>query len=350
MSTLPGPMALPLGLLILSFVTTSTLIIPFINLLYKLRFIRAAQETKDAFNKPTPIYDMYHKHKKGTPVGGGFLIIGAVSILFAFLFPILKYLGVPITNVYPINEEINILFFTFISYGLLGLYDDFMKFFKFEKTGFFGLRLRHKFIIQWALAFMISLLLYFNLHIKFIYFPFLGIINLGWIYVPFAAFIIVSFANAVNITDGLDGLVSGLLMISLFAFWLLAGSILDTPLTYFLVLWIGSIIAFLYFNVYPARIMLGDVGSLSFGATFAVVGLLLGKVIALGIFGAIFFIEILSSLVQLLSKKYLKRKIFPVAPLHLWLQKYGWEEPKIVQRAWLAGIMLAVFGLWLAVV
>jgi len=210
--------------------------------------------------------------------------------------------------------------------------------------------MRHKFIIQWILGFIISFLLYFNLGINFVNIPFLGIINLGWLYIPFSAFVIVSFANAVNITDGLDGLVSGLLMISLFAFWILAGSILDTPLSYFLVLWLGSIIAFLYFNVYPARIMLGDVGSLSFGATFAVVGLLLGKIIALIIFGAIFFIEISSSLVQLLSKKYLKRKLLPVAPLHLWMQKYGWEEPKIVQRAWLAGIMLAVFGLWLAVV
>jgi len=350
MSTIPSPMALPLGLLILSFVTTSTFIIPFINLLYKLRFIRAAQKTKDAFDKPTPIFDMYHKHKKGTPVGGGLLVIGVVSILFVFLFPILKYLGVPITNVYPINEEINVIFLTFLSFGLLGLYDDFMKFFSFDKTGFFGLRMRHKFIIQWILGFIISFLLYFNLGINFVNIPFLGIINLGWLYIPFSAFVIVSFANAVNITDGLDGLVSGLLMISLFAFWILAGSILDTPLSYFLVLWLGSIIAFLYFNVYPARIMLGDVGSLSFGATFAVVGLLLGKIIALIIFGAIFFIEISSSLVQLLSKKYLKRKLLPVAPLHLWMQKYGWEEPKIVQRAWLAGIMLAVFGLWLAVV
>ena len=350
MSTLPSPMALPLGLLILSFVTTSTLIIPFINLLYKIRFIRAAQTTKDIFDKPTPIFDKYHKQKKGTPVGGGLLIIAVVSLLFTFIFPVIRYLGVPITNVYPINEEINILFFTFISFGLLGLYDDFMKFFKFEKTGFFGLRMRHKFLIQWTLGFVIAFLLYINLGIQFFYFPFLGVISLGWLYIPFAAFVIVSFANAVNITDGLDGLVSGLLMISLFAFWVLAGSILDTPLSFFLVLWLGAIIAFLYFNVYPARIMLGDVGSLSFGATFAVVGLLLGKVIALGIFGAIFFIEILSSLLQLLSKKYFNRKIFPVAPLNLWLQKYGWEEPKIVQRAWLAGIILAVFGLWLAVV
>ena len=106
----------------------------------------------------------------------------------------------------------------------------------------------------------------------------------------------------------------------------------------------------MYFNVYPARIWLGDVGALSFGATFAVVGLLLGKVMALIIIGGIFVAEILSSAIQLLSKKILKKKVLPVAPLHLWLQLLGWEEPKIVTRAILASIMMAVFGVWLAVI
>jgi phospho-N-acetylmuramoyl-pentapeptide-transferase len=104
----------------------------------------------------------------------------------------------------------------------------------------------------------------------------------------------------------------------------------------------------LYFNVFPARVFLGDVGSLSFGATLAVVGLLLGKVMALLIIGAIFIAEIVSSLAQLLNRKFRNKKLFPVAPLHLWLQLIGWDEPKIVMRMWLAGIMLAVFGAWLA--
>ena len=174
--------------------------------------------------------------------------------------------------------------------------------------------------------------------------------KVGWLFMPIASFIIVSFANAVNIADGLDGLATGVLMISLFAVWYLSASILDTPLSIFLALWIGSTIAFLYFNVFLARIMLGDVGSLSFGATLAVVGLLLGKIMAIVIVGGIFIVEITSSLLQLLSKKFRKKKLFPVAPAHLWLQLKGWEEPKIVMRAWLAGIMLAVFGLWLALI
>jgi phospho-N-acetylmuramoyl-pentapeptide-transferase len=342
--------ALLLSLLIFSFVVTSIFIVPFINLLYRFKMTRKKQKTKDFQNKPTPIFDKFHQHKAGTPVGGGFLMVVVVSLLFALLFPVVKYFGVFITNVYPINEEINIIFFTFLSFALLGLYDDIMKFFHFSKTGFFGLRLRHKFIIQWILALIISLLLYQNLKISIFYIPFIGVFNLGIFYIPLAASVIVSFANALNITDGLDGLASGLLMICLFAFWLLSASILDTPLSFFIALWLGSLIAFLYFNIYPARIWLGDVGSLSFGATLAVVGLLLGKVMALVIIGGIFIVEISSSLLQLISKKFKKTKLFPVAPFHLWLQLKGWEEPKIVMRAWLAGLILALFGIWLAVI
>jgi phospho-N-acetylmuramoyl-pentapeptide-transferase len=136
-------------------------------------------------------------------------------------------------------------------------------------------------------------------------------------------------------------------MIALFAFLVLSGTSLDTPITLFLALWIGSIIAFLYFNVYPARIWLGDVGSLSFGATIALIAILLGKVVPLIIVGAPFIVEGLSSAIQIISKVYFKTKVFPAAPIHLTLQKYGWEEPKIVFRAWLAGIILAIFGLWL---
>ena len=343
-------MALLLGLLIFSFTVTAISLIPFINLLYKLKFTRRAQITKDAFGKKTPIFDKFHKHKKGTPVGGGFLIIFIITILFFLLFPLAKYLGVFVTHVYPIKEEIHIIFFTLISFGILGLYDDIMKFFNFKQTGFFGLRMRHKFIIQWILALIISLLLYINLGIDILYIPFIKTFNLGWLYIPFSATVIVAFTNAINITDGLDGLAIGVLMVALFAFWFLSASILDTPLSFFLALWLGSIIAFLYFNVYPARIWLGDVGALSFGATFAVVGLLLGKIMALIIIGGIFIAEILSSLIQLLSKKFLKRKVFPVSPFHLWLQLLGWQEPKIVTRAILASIMLAVFGVWLAVI
>lgn len=341
-------MSLLIGLLIFSFTCTSILIVPFIGLLYRLRFQRQEQITMDAFGIRASIFDFLHQRKAGIPVGGGLLMILTVSILFALLFPLLRLAGIEITHIHPMQREIFIVFFTFISFGLLGLYDDIMKFFKIDKHHFIGLRLRHKFVIQWLLALTVAYLIYSALHIHFLYIPFIGIFDVGWGYIPLAALLIVAFTNAVNITDGLDGLASGVLLITLFALWVISSSILDTPLSVFLALWIGSLIAFLYFNVYPARIFMGDVGALSFGATVAVVGLLLGKALAVSLVSGVFIIEVFTSLLQLLSKRFRGKKIFAVAPFHIWLQHRGWEEPKIVMRAWLAAIIFALFGLWFA--
>lgn len=336
-----------LGLLLFSFLLTSVLVVPFINLLYKLKFQRQKQKTLDFQNKKTKIFDKFHSSKSGTPVGGGLLIILAVCILFLLIFPLLKLSHYFISSNYQINQELTVIFFTFISFGLLGLYDDILKFFGFKRTGFFGLRMKYKLILQLILATTISSLIYFNLGIDFLHIPFFGTLKLGILFIPVSATIIVAFANFFNITDGLDGLSCGLLMISLIAFWVLASTSLDTPIALFLALWIGSILAFLYFNVFPARIWLGDVGALSFGATLAVIALLLGRVVPLLVIGSPFIIEGMSSALQIFSKIYLGKKLFPAAPIHLTLQHLGWEEPKIVFRAWLAGIILAVFGLWL---
>lgn len=336
-----------LGLLLFSFAITSVFVVPFINLLYRLKFQRQNQKTLDFQNKRTPIFDKFHSQKSGTPVGGGVLVIISVCLLFFIIFPLIKFSKIFISSNYPINSEIEIIFFTFISFGILGLYDDVLKIFGFKKTGFFGLRMVFKLLLQIFLATIISVLIFFHLKTSFIYIPFLGAINLGYFFIPVSVCIIVGFANFFNFTDGLDGLSCGLLMIALFAFWFLANNSLDTPVSVFLALWLGALIAFLYFNVFPARIWLGDAGSLSFGATFAVIAILLGKIVPLLIVGSPFLIEGLSSTIQIISKKFFKRKIFPAAPIHLTLQEMGWEEPKIVTRSWLAGIILAIFGLWL---
>ncbi|OIP87389.1 hypothetical protein CO009_02570 [Candidatus Shapirobacteria bacterium CG_4_8_14_3_um_filter_35_11] len=338
-----------LGLLLFSFIVTSILVVPFINLLYRLKFQRQSQKTLDVQNNHTPIFDKFHNPKAGTPVGGGLLIIISVSLLFASLLPILQFSKIFISSNYKLNLELEVIFFTFISFGLLGLYDDILKFFNFQKSGFFGLRLKHKLILQLLASGFISLLIYFRLGTDFIYIPFLGAVKLGILFVPISTLIIATFANFFNITDGLDGLSCGILVISLFAFWILAGSSLDTPVSLFISLWIGALIAFLYFNVYPARLWLGDVGSMSFGATIAVIAVLLGKIIPLFVVGLPFIVEGVSSGLQILSKIYFKKKLFPAAPIHLTLQKAGWEEPKIVFRAWLATMILAIFALWLGI-
>lgn len=337
-----------LGFLLFSWFVSSLLYIPFIKLLYIWKFQRLQQKTKDAFNKHTPIFDSLHKHKAGTPVGGGLLIIVLTTILFPCALFLLHYFWVPITSVFPMASEIKILLFTFVSFGLLGLVDDMKKTFPIAGTSFFGLRLRHKLLLEIVIAMVVSFWLIHDLRIDIFYIPLIGIIRLGWWYIPIGTFIIIAFANAFNITDGLDGLASGVLLFALAAFWFISASILDTPLSLFIALWLGSLIAFLYFNIYPARIFLGDVGALSFGATLAVVGLLLGKAPALMVIGGVFVVEVASSFLQLLSKKITGRKVFSVAPFHLWLQHNGWPEPKIVMRFWIITIVLAIFGLWIA--
>lgn len=342
-------MILILTILLLSFFINSLLYIPFINLLYKLKFQRQHQITRDAFEKPTPIFDRLHKGKVGTPVGGGFLIIVTTTILFPILLYALNLFYVPITALYELSHEVKIMLFAFVGFGILGLFDDLKKTFNLKENAFFGLRLRYKLYIEIVLALIISFWLFYDLGIEILHIPFIGVLDLGIFFVPFAAFAIISFCNAANITDGLDGLAAGVLMIALGAFLIVSSSILDTPLSIFIALWLGGLLAFLYFNVYPARIFLGDVGSLSFGATLAVIGLILGKTFALLLIGGIFVVEVGSSLFQLFSKKYFGRKIMAVAPLHLWYQHHGWSEPKIVARFWIVGIVLAILGLWFAV-
>jgi phospho-N-acetylmuramoyl-pentapeptide-transferase len=341
-------MAFLLGLLLFSWFTASVLYVPFIKLLYKWRFQRLKQKTLDAFDKRTPIFDRFHQKKAGTPVGGGLLIIVLTTMLFPLTLLIMKYFWIPITSVYPLMSEIKILLFTFVSFGLLGLLDDAKK--TFATSNFFGLRMRHKLILEIILAGIIGFWLVHDLKIDILYIPLFGVVQMGWGFVLFAALVIIAFANAYNITDGLDGLAAGVLLIALVAFWVISASILDSPLSAFIAIWLGALLAFLYFNVYPARIFMGDVGALSFGATLAVVALILGKAPALVIIGGVFVIEVASSFLQLLWKRFLGRKLMEASPIHLWLQNKGWPEPKIVMRFWVLSIVFAIFGLWLSLI
>lgn len=325
------------------------LIIPFIDFLYRLKFQRQPQKTKDIFDKPTPIFDRFHQHKAGTPVGGGILLIATtIGVFFLFLLTYFFLKGKILTNYPSLIAEVKIILFSFISFAFLGLFDDLSKIFFWQETQFFGMRFRRKLVIEVVLSLIISYWLFVDLQIQIIHIPFFGVFNLSYFYILFSSFVIIAFANAVNITDGLDGLAGGVLMIALASFWVISRSILDVPTSLFIAAWLGGIIAFLYFNIYPARIFLGDAGSLSFGATFAVIGLILGKVFALAIIGGVFVVEIFTSLIQLLGKKFLKKRIFPAAPFHLWLQLKGWEEPKIVMRLWLASIIFSILGLMIA--
>ncbi len=326
------------GFSILSLIITGILLVPFIDFLYKIKLQRKDQKTKDFFNQRAKIFDKLSSWKVGTPFGGGLLIIAVVTALTLWAYTIFQ--------IHVKFLELFVLLFTFIGFGALGFYDDLRKIFH-KNTGIFGLKPLHKFIIQWILALIIGFALY-SLGYSFVYIHWFGQITLGIFYIFFSSLVIVSFTNAFNIADGLDGLSTGLFIICLVAFLAISGAILDPFLTLFIAILLGSSVAFLYFNIYKARLWLGDVGSLSLGAVLAVIGLLTGRPLSVAIVGGVFVIEVGSVLLQIISRKFFHRRILPVAPLHLYFLKRGWEEPKVVMRAWLLGVVFAIFGLYIA--
>lgn len=337
-------MAQVFGFAILAFIVTAVLLVPFIDFLYRMKMQRKKQVTLDMFNKRTKEFDKMHALKAGVPMGGGLLIIFVVTLLTLWAYGLFR--------IEVRFWELFVLLFTFVGFGALGFYDDIKKIFILseKKSVFFGLRFKYKFAIQWIIALIVGYVLYAYLGYDFLYLHWFGEITLGILFVPLAAFIIVSFVNAVNITDGLDGLSSGLFLIALIAFLTISSGLLDTFLAVFIAILMGTVAAFLYFNVWPARIILGDVGALALGGVLAVIGLLTGKIPAVALIGGVFVIEVASSLIQLSGKKFLDKKLLPIAPLHLYFQKKGWEEPKIVMRAYLLGFLFAILGLYIAFV
>lgn len=333
-----------LSLILIAFFFTSFLLVPFIDFLF---YLKRKRKTASVEYKPVTVHDtntpIHNKLLAGkdidTPVGGGILVILVVVVLSLITFSLTRY---------KLNQDVLVLLFTVLSFGAIGLLDDLKKIFVSFSGKYAGVRGRYLFLLQLLFASLIAFVLYYQIGLNNIFIPVIGNIILGWWYIPLAIFAIVSFANAYNISDGLDGLSSGLLTICLFAFLVLAQSVLKEDLAVFVGVWIGALIAYLYFNVFPARVYLGDAGAYGFGATLAVIGLLTGKILGLAVIGGVYVIIITSSLIQIFSKKIFKRKVLPVAPIHMYFKYLGWEEPKIVMRFWLAGAVFAIFGLWLA--
>lgn len=329
-----------LAILLSSLVFTGALSIPFINLLYRLKFRNPKVESKDFLGRHT-LFAKLRGGKIGTPTGGGILIIGAT-----FLFTVIFY---SLTR-FELNWTSHILFLTLFSFGLLGFYDDLQKFLSFKKKGFFGFRIRYKFLVQWTLGLGIGWLLYSKMGLDSIWLPFGGRWDLGVGFVVLAAAAIVATSNAFNITDGLDGLAGGLLMIALAPFWYLASlSPFGGDITLFIVVLLGSLLAFLYFNIYPARIFMGDTGALAFGAMLGVIALMADRVLVLPIIGGVFVVEALSTILQL-GSMHLRggKRVFKIAPLHHHLEALGWHETKVTMRFWLAGVFLAILGTFIA--
>ena len=313
---------------------------PFINFF-------SAKKILDPIREDGP--DEHIIKKIGTPTMGGVLIlIGLFSGIF--LWGDLK-------NVY-----IWFLIYIVASYGLLGAYDDYKKI-KLKNSS--GISFKIKIISQIFIAVIgILLLSYFseNTDLNNLYFPFFKnlIINLGWFFIPFAAFVIVGSSNAVNLTDGLDGLatVPVILVAVCFAFIsYVTGNIvfseyLQIPyiagvgeVAVFLGAVIGSCLGFLWFNAPPAKIFMGDTGSLALGGSLGAVGIITKHEIVLAITGGLFVLEAVSVIVQVVSFKLTGKRIFKMAPIHHHYEKKGWAESTVVIRFWIVAIILAMIGL-----
>jgi phospho-N-acetylmuramoyl-pentapeptide-transferase len=275
-----------------------------------------------------------HQVKEGTPTMGGLLVIGVVLALFFLLQGGLPPGGI----IAPLA--------TLLLVGGLGAFDDYLN----AKTGE-GITARQKMI--WLVVFAVAAAYQIQdtYGIDSIAVPFVGAVMIDpWVFVVFGAFAIVAAANGVNLTDGLDGLAGGTLVFAFVAFVLVA--LLNEPtqpnLAVLCALIVGALLGFLWFNVHPAQVFMGDSGSLALGATLAVTALITGQILILPLVGLVFVIETLSVILQV---GYFKltggRRIFRMSPLHYHYELIGWDEEKITLRFWIVGIIAGLIGVTL---
>lgn len=285
-----------------------------------------------------------HQEKNGTPTIGGLI----------FIIPtVLTLLLLKLKGSVEISYNLLIILFVFIAYGILGFADDFVKI-KYHNNK--GLTILFKMFCQMLIA-----LVFFYIYIKNGGSPTLQIsiiglnLNLKWVYGLFILFILVGTSNAVNITDGLDGLAGGLSIIAFLAYGLLAWNATwmqgYSEVGIFCFVLVGTLFGFLVFNSYPAKVFMGDTGSLALGGALAAIAILTKHELSLVIVGGVFVAETLSSLIQMIAIIYFKKRVFKMAPLHHHFEQLGWEERDIVKTFYIAGLLLAMaaitYGVWL---
>lgn len=292
-----------------------------------------------------------HQMKMGTPTMGGLMVIIPVVIITGLL-NIANLLGFNI-----IGQSVLIPMGTLVTFGLLGLIDD-LEGIRGKRVFGEGIMARTKALWQVILALVIALILYISpTELRSVAIP--GIverIDIGLLWVPIATFIIVAMSNAVNFSDGLDGLAGSLAAVAFACYGVIAYLQGQVWLAAFCFTMVGALLAFLWFNVHPADLFMGDVGSLAIGATLGVVALMTGQWLLLPIVGAMFVAEALSVTMQISWFKYTRRRygqgrrIFKMAPLHYHFELKGWSETQVMQRFFLCGILAGMFGVALALI
>ena len=285
-----------------------------------------------------------HKKKEGTPTMGGLIFVIPTVLITAALVLMDKI---------EMTSNLMIILFVFVGYAFIGFLDDFLS---IKRKNNEGLTTYQKLFLQLVIA-----LVFFYLYMKnggstALYSSTLGInIEMGWLYGAFLLFILIGASNAVNLTDGLDGLAGGLSMIAFLSFGIITWGTTWVEgyqeMAIFCFILVGSLLGFLVYNTHPAKVFMGDTGSLSLGATLAAIAILTKHELSLALIGGVFVIETLSSIIQLTAIKKFGKKVFLMTPLHHHFEKLGWDETDIVKMFLIAGFMMGMvaiyYGVWM---
>lgn len=317
------------------------------HFLYKYRLGKSIRSSNEA-----PIFSKMHEKKSGTPTMGGLLIW--ITVLFlALIFLLIK-------QVWPESWLASFNFLTreatylplgaLVASALVGLLDDWFNVTRQGGGKGGGLTMKHRLLIYTLIALFGAWWFYFKLDWDLVRVPFFGTFSLGWWFIPFFVFIIVATAFSVNEADGLDGLAGGIVLAAFSTYGVIAFMQGNYNLATFCGVIAGSLLAFLWFNINPARFFMGDTGAMSLGVALGIVAVLTGYPLLLPVIGFLLLLESMSVIIQVLSKKIRKKKVFLSAPIHHHFEAIGWSEPKIVMRFWVIAGVTSVLGLIIAII
>jgi len=303
-------------------------------LAYRHKFWKK-QRTTSTTGEKLEIFNKLHadKFKRNIPTMAGTIFVIAIAVMTFTLNLDRGQTWLPLAAL--------------IGGALVGLLDDVINV-RGNGSGIAGLRSSLKFAMITAIGLALGWFFFAKIGAVAIHVPFLGDWTLGWSIVPLFAFVVVATSNAVNISDGLDGLAGGLLAISYGAFGIIALFQTQFILAGFCFTVVGALLSYLWFNVYPARFFMGDTGSFAFGTSLGVVAMLTNTLFLLPIIGIVFVLEAGSSLIQIISKQMFGRRVFISAPVHQHLEATGWPETKVTMRFWIIGFVAAFIGILLA--
>jgi phospho-N-acetylmuramoyl-pentapeptide-transferase len=313
-------------------------------LIRTLEYWRAGKSIRASSD--APIVAKLHAKKSGTLTMGGILIwftVLVIAVVLYYIAPLLDPESLLARMNFLSRSEVLLPLGALVASAIVGFVDDYFNIRRIGPKGG-GLRMRHRLLIYTAIAIVGAWWFHVKLDWDLLHVPFVGDFNIGLWYVPFFILVIVSTAFSVNEADGLDGLAGGALLTSFGAYAVIAFAQGSYDLAVFCGVILGALLAFLWFNIHPAKFFMGDTGAMSLGVTLGIVAMLTNSALFLPIIGFVFVIESLSVILQIFSRTVFKRRIFKSSPIHHHLEAIGWPEPQIVMRMWVISMIAAAVG------